>query len=206
MSRRGAAWLVSLVCTALGGLLAHALTYRIVGGGHELAGPMHQGHAHHHHGAVDATAAASSHWNACFAICGSLLVLGVLGALADGWRSGRAPRVPIWLFALVPPVGFSLQENLEWLLGGGGVPYAAALGSSLAVGILLQVPFALAAYVAARALLALAGALAERLRAAPRLPFAPAALVAPVPGPLGPPRLALVASGHGQRGPPFRLG
>jgi hypothetical protein len=203
MGRRGLAWLVSFACAAVGGVLAHALTYRLLAGDQGLAGPLHSGHAHHHGGAVSPEALGGSHWRLCFAICGSLMVIALLAALVQRARTHSAARLPLWLFALVPPLGFSLQEHLEWLLGPGSVPYLAALGSSLLVGLLLQIPFALAAYVAARILLVLAGALVSSLRRRPRVRPVPLASAAGPRSAPARPRLALLALGYGQRGPPL---
>jgi hypothetical protein len=202
MGRRGVAWAVSFAFAALGGLLAHALTYRLIDADAGHAGPLHSGHQHHGQAAVSA-AAGTSHWTLCFTICGSLALVAILAAALHHVGTGRSARLPIWLFGLVPPVGFALQEHLEWLIGRGSVPYAAALGASLLVGVLLQIPFALAAYVAARALLALAGAIVHGLRTRPRLRLVPPASSLHGSRARSRPRLSLLALGYGQRGPPL---
>jgi len=202
MGRRGVAWLVSFACAALGGLLAHALTYRLIDADAGHAGPLHSGHHHHDAGAA-ATAAGGSHWTICLAICGSIGVIALLAAVLHRVATGSAARLPLWIFGLVPPVGFALQEHLEWLIGRGSVPYAAALGASLVVGILLQIPFALAAYVAARVLLALAGAIVEGLRARPRVRLVPLPPALRWCRPPAGPRRPLLSLGYGQRGPPL---
>ena len=202
MGRRGVAWIVSFACAALGGLLAHALTYRLIDANAGHAGPLHSGHHHHGETAVSA-AAGTSHWTLCVALCGSLGLVAVVAAALHHVGTGGSARLPLWLFGLVPPVGFALQEHLEWLIGPGSVPYAAALGASLAVGILLQIPFALAAYVAARALLALAGAIVHGLRIRPRFRLVPLAPSLHPSRARTRPRLSLLALGYGQRGPPL---
>ena len=203
MGRRGVAWLVSFACAALGGLLAHALTYRLIDANAGHAGPLHSGGHHHHGDAAVSAAAGGSHWTICFAICGSIGVIALLAAAIQRVATGGVARLPLWLFGLVPPVGFALQEHLEWLIGRGSVPYAAALGASLVVGVLLQIPFALAAYVAARVLLALAGAIVHGLRTRPRLRLVPLAPSLQGSRAVTPPRLSLLALGYGQRGPPL---
>jgi len=195
------AWVFSFACAALGGLLAHALTYRLIDADEGHAGPLHSGH--HQHADAASGAAGGSHWTICFAICGSLGVVGLLAAAVHRAGGASSTRLPLWIFGLVPPVGFALQEHLEWLIGRGSVPYAAALGASLVVGILLQIPFALAAYVAARVLLALAGVLVEGLRVRPRIRLAPLASALRWCRPPARPRRSLLALGYGQRGPPL---
>jgi hypothetical protein len=92
-----------------------------------------------------------------------------VAALAVAVRESEASlRAPAWLFAVVPPLAFGVQEHLERALQ--GEPTAgAALEPTFVLGLVLQVPFALLAYLLARLLLG-AVALAARLVAAtPRL-------------------------------------
>ena len=77
------------------------------------AGPLHSGHHHHGDAAVSA-AAGTSHWTLCFALCGSLGLVAVIAAALHHVGAGRSARLPLWLFGLVPPVGFALQAHLEW--------------------------------------------------------------------------------------------
>jgi hypothetical protein len=200
MGRRSLAWVVSFACAVLGGLLAHALTYRLVDADAGHAGPLHSGH--HHHEAGASAVAGGSHLTMCVAICGSVALVALLAAAVHRARGARTARLPLWIFGLVPPVGFALQEHLEWAIGRGSVSYAAALGVSLAVGLVLQLPFALAAYVAARVLLAIAEAIVGRLRPCDHR-VAPAAPIVRRFRPPSRPRLSVLALGYGQRGPPL---
>jgi hypothetical protein len=201
MGRSGLAWVFSFALAGLGGLVAHALTYRVVDADAGHAGPLHANH--HQHDAGTGALAGGSHLTTCVALCGSILVVALLAAAVHRAGGGPSVRLPVWVFALVPPIGFALQEHLEWAIGRGSVPYAAALGVSLAVGLLLQVPFALAAYVAARILLALADALVEGLRASPRVRLVPPAPALQGHRPPSRPRVSALALGYGQRGPPL---
>lgn len=90
------------------------------------------------------------------------LVLGVLGGaelLGIGWSVARVVRrrphapVPPWAFALLPLVGYTLQEFLERWLVGSSFPWWFVLQPTYRVGLLLQLPFALVVYLAARLLL-----------------------------------------------------
>jgi len=90
------------------------------------------------------------------------LVLGVLGGaelLGLGWSASRVVRrrpdapVPPWAFALLPLVGFTLQEFLERWLVGASFPWWFVLQPTYRVGLLLQLPFAMVVYLVARLLL-----------------------------------------------------
>ena len=76
-------------------------------------------------------------------------------------RRRRSRPVPLWLFATLPLLGFAVQEHVERALSPAGVPWTLALEPSFLAGLALQLPFALAAYVAARLLFRLADAIVE---------------------------------------------
>ena len=87
------------------------------------------------------------------------LFLGVLGGLAlvGAVRRGRTHSPA--LFALLPPLAFVVQEHAERL-------QLVATEPAFLVGLALQLPFGLAALVAARAFLGLAELVAEVLACA----------------------------------------
>ncbi|HET8605890.1 MAG TPA: hypothetical protein VFL66_02565 [Gaiellaceae bacterium] len=141
------------------------------------------------------------------------LVLGLGGAVAlvsllltavDAGR-GRSPRaLPAWAFALVPPLGFALQEHLERLLATGAFPWDAALAPTFLRGLLLQAPFALAAYLVARLLLRAAvrvGVVVAR-RAPPRPRRSSSSPAWPAAEPVFP-RACALALRRAERGPPL---
>jgi hypothetical protein len=137
-----------------------------------------------------------AHWPLCAAVCG---VVGLAGLALGGVRGGSA-RVPLWVFALVPPVGFVIQEQMLALSEG---TVAAPAGIGLALGLALQIPFALAAFLVARALLAFAATFVRSLRARPVvLVRAPAFLLEPLAASW--PQPCAFVLGHGQRAPPSR--
>lgn len=196
MERRRLAWLLCLPLAAIGGLSAHLLAYSLVG-----SSPHPTGHVHAEtpsHGYV-------SHWRLCLAVCFALIAIGLVGYAVQAARGGQHPRVPVWLFGLLPPAGFVVQEHIERLLGSGTISPTTVLEPTFVVGLLLQIPFALAAFLVARALLTFAVAVARALASEQ-----PPALVAALPG-LTPtweidlPRVTPLALGHGQRGPPDLL-
>ena len=189
MRRRRLAWGLTLPLVAAGALSAHVLAYALVS-------------SHHHSGSQ--AHAALMHWRVCVALSFALAVAGALGYAADG-VSGRASRgAPLWAFALLPPAGFVMQEHFEHLLQHGDLAYTLAFEPVFLLGLLLQVPFAAAAYLVARALVTVAVTLIRALGRAQsrRVPTAPSFRVTPEPA------LALanpVALGYGQRAPPGLL-
>ena len=160
MGRRRAAWLLALGLTAGGGLLAHLAAYGLLLSGQE--------HAAHHHAAQ---------LRLCLAACGTVMLVGLLASQLD--RRRCAPTAPIWIFALVPPVGFVVQEQLAWLLHRGAEGPAALRLTAVVLGLVVQIPFAVAAFMAARSLLALAFALSGGLRQTPRLRLLPPRMAFP---------------------------
>jgi hypothetical protein len=121
------------------------------------------------------------------------LFLGLLGGLAivGALRRGKT-QSPLY-FALLPPLAFVVQEHVERL-------QLVATEPAFLVGLALQLPFALAALVAARAFLGLADLVAEVFAPRPRVRRAPA-LPAPAPGPDAP-RALLVSGPRSSRAPP----
>lgn len=192
MQRRRLAWLLSLALMAIGGLFAHMLAYVLVAphGEHRAQLLTQTGHDYH------------AHWRLCVAVCGAVALIGLGASVAERARGERPLQLPLWIFALVPPVGFVLQEHLERLLHTGTFPLLAALQPTFVVGILLQVPFALAAFLVARALLAFAAAIVRSLGSASRPRLASAAAWRRPRSAAALPRLSALALGHGPRAPP----
>ena len=121
------------------------------------------------------------------------LFLGLLGGLAivGALRRGRT-HSPAF-FALLPPLAFVVQEHVERL-------QLVATEPAFLVGLALQLPFALAALVAARAFIGLADLVAEVLAARPRPRRAPAP---PAPSVVfAAPHVQLVSGPRSSRAPP----
>jgi hypothetical protein len=187
VTRSRLAWLVFLGLLVGGWAAAHGVAYRI--GVPESDERRHLLEATGH-GYLDPALLVS--------VSVTLVVLGLGGCVLRG----RVAAPPPSLFALLPPFAFVVQEHLERLLHDGAFPVDAALEPTFAVGLLLQVPFALAAALVARALLVLTDALVGRLRRPPvgqprrascdRRSVRAATL----------PRIGMLALGHGQRAPP----
>jgi hypothetical protein len=180
MVRRLAALFAALALVGGGSLIAHALAYRLVEG--------NTAHRHTHEYLSRAPTLLA-------------LLLGFsLAVLAIALRNSEAHlRAPAWIFALAAPLAFAAQEHLERALR--GEPTArTALEATFALGLLLQLPFALLAYLAARILFRALEIVARLLvlhAARPRF-VQPARPVVRVSFP--PP--AALARGFSSRGPP----
>lgn len=185
--RGRSALLIALPLAVAGSLIAHQLAYAIVGG----AGAA-QLLAASGHGYLDRLPAGG-------ALGLAVLVVGLLLAIGDRGPSGRGRPLPAWAIATAPVAVFAVQEHLERWAHTGGFPWQAALEPTFAVGIALQVPFALAAWLLARLLVRAVTALVaeeapRRRHGRPRARLAP---VAPSPRPR-----AGLARRIAPRGPP----
>jgi hypothetical protein len=195
MLTRRVAWVIAVPLAVGSWLGAHSLAYLLVSPGAEQDVALHAEHGHAWLGYTPALLV----WGL------ALLVGGLVLCVGEGLR-GRLPSPPpARLFAVLPAVGFAVQETLERLLSTGAVPYDLATEPTFVVGLALQLPFALAALLLTRALYTIAFNLglviADRLAPGqPRLhgPSLPVSLRAWTTPP-GPSALAL---GHGQRAPP----
>ena len=133
---------------------------------------------------------------------GAVLLVSLLVAVADSARGRVIRALPPWAFALLPPLAFALQEHVERWLHSGVFPWFAALGPTFLPGLLIQVPFGIAAYLVARFLLRAAERVGRAL--APALP-SHARLTARLSAPRPEPELArrsVLASHQAKRGPP----
>jgi hypothetical protein len=192
--RRGTAWALAVPLMLVSSQAAHAIAYRLV-----------YPEAHVRVAMLLTTGHSYLHWlPLVFGVAAASLLVSLAVAALETAR-GRAPRgLPAPAFALLPPLGFALQELLELSLHTGGLAWHVVLAPTFVPGLALQLPFALAAYVAARVLLRAARD-AGRLLAPPR----PArARVAPVviPVPVAAPRPRVAATRLAKRGPPRPVG
>jgi hypothetical protein len=121
------------------------------------------------------------------------LFIGVLAALALVGAFRRGPRRPALHFAVLPPLAFVVQEHAERL-------QLVATEPAFLVGLALQLPFSLAALVAARAFLGLADRVAAALAERPFPRRAPT-LAAPLTR-IVTPRISPLAASRSSRAPP----
>jgi hypothetical protein len=181
--RQTLSWLIGAPLALVGSQLAHAEAYRLVyRNPHERAHELQaSGHGYLEHAPLALALLLA------LVACG--LTLRLLGA-----RAGRGRELALWPFAVLPVLTFVLQEHLERGTLGGVLAEPTTV-----VGLLLQLPFALLAYVVARLLLRAADALAGTV-APPRLRRTATHLLAPSSAVL--PRTPRLAFGTAQRGPP----
>jgi hypothetical protein len=188
--RRFVAWLVALPLVLAGAQGGHAVDYWLVApSAHEraelLAGT---GHAYF------------SYLPFFVALAGGLVVIGFVWVTGEAHRGRYAVPFDRWPLALLPLATFVLQEHVERYLHDGAFPWQAIAEPTFALGFVLQIPFAIAAYVAARLLLRAAEAMGAFLRDRPATwvvdgVLTPSVVDLPSPAPL--------AGGHPVRGPPL---
>ena len=172
-----AAWLVSLPVALAGCVAAHFAAYA-------LAHPADEGEVAH------------AYLERLPIVAGGALAV-VLGATVwHAFRGRTGTRPSAWLFAVLPPLAFALQEHLERL----AAPAVLAGDPAFLLGLALQVPFGLFAWLLARAILRAADALAALLAAPPR-PRSTAGPLAAADRSLEP-LLRPFAPGTPHRGPP----
>jgi hypothetical protein len=195
--RRSLAWLVAVPLMLTGSQVAHLLAYRIVypQAGIRLHALIETGHGY------------MSLLPLVLGVSGAIVVLSLVATVADAARGKGVRALPPWAFALLPVTAFALQEYIERWLAWGFMPWYAALQPTFLVGVALQLPFGLLAYLAARFLLRTANRLARRLArvSPPRLRFAPPRLLVPAAQSL-PPLPSLLSRRLGRRGPPLLVG
>jgi hypothetical protein len=172
--------------------VAHALAYRIVYPvasvrWHVLAA---SGHGYLGYGPLVLGLAAAT-------------VLAAFASTVADVVQGRPTRpLPAWTFGALPPVGFTVQEFTERLFATHTLPWWMVEQPTFRIGLLLQVPFALLAYIAARLLLRVAERAGEALGGA-RLPIAAfGELIGWHAFELTPSRVSAIVGGHAVRGPP----
>jgi hypothetical protein len=191
VSRRSAVWLLTLPLAVVGSQLAHALAYRLVTSDeqkrtHELTA---SGHGY------------LAYVPIAFAVAAVLVAVALAGELRHVLTGRDRPSPPrAVLFAALAPGIFVCQEHFERFLHAGAFPLDAALQPSFLVGLLLQLPFALAGYLVARLLLRAVRSLGRLLAGRARSPQPAAAT--PRPAVTFVPRVPALARGYGSRGPP----
>ena len=97
-----------------------------------------------------------------------LVVFGLVGIGVMARRDGRAARIELPLCASAP-LGFLVQELVEHSLTAGHFAPLALLTVTVACGLALQIPVALAAFLLARCVLRVAVAVFARISRSPRI-------------------------------------
>ncbi|MGH2946994.1 MAG: hypothetical protein ACRDPC_12160 [Solirubrobacteraceae bacterium] len=194
MARRRYVWLLSLPLAAIGWIAGHSLAYVLVAP-----------HAGHREQLLSETGHGYLGVAPLLVACAiTVLLAGLALAIGDGVRDRARARVAVWPIALVPPLGFAVQEHLERAIELNAFPLGVALEPTFLVGMALQLPLAAVALLVAHAVLAFGHALGRRaslgraLRPSAREPQ-PLPPVRHEPVLRRPP---ILAGGHGQRAPP----
>jgi hypothetical protein len=133
------------------------------------------------------------------AALGAAVLLGAAWSVATSVPAVR--RLPMWGFACLPPLVFVVQEHVEYVLAHGHLPWTLSSSPIFIAGLLLQMPFAAAAYLVARLLLGVAVAIAELAAERRRAPQRRAPICVRPGGDL-PRRLGFRGGGRLTRGPP----
>jgi hypothetical protein len=190
--RRSVTWLVALPLLLAGSQAAHLFAYRIVYPGTQIRSRilLETGH-----GYLDRLPLV-------LGVAGGITLVSLLVAGLDASRGRGARTLPPWAFGLLAPTAFALQEYLERSLHAGAFAWHAAAEPTFLPGLLIQLPFALLAWLVARLLLR-AAVHAGRAFAPQRPPRYVALLPCPVPTGTTPPRRRPLAHGLAERGPPL---
>lgn len=170
--------------------IAHQLTYRFVAPDHEARERLLEetGHAY------------MTYLPLAMALC-AVAVVSALVAEAFRGRSSERAGMSIW-FGLIAPSVFVCQEFTERLAHDGAVSAEFVTEPTFRAGMLIQIPFVLAAVAVAWVLLRVAHAVG-RLVVVPVLDVGRSAQMrAQRPNAAAPPRLSALAFGCGTRGPP----
>jgi hypothetical protein len=135
------------------------------------------------------------------AVCSVLVVVALAVELAHVLTDRRPVRPSALPFAVLAPAIFAFQEHFERLMHDGVFPWDAAAQPTFLVGLLLQLPFAVAGYLLARLLLRVVRSLGRLLSAPPQVRVLAGAHPQP-PVRVVFPRVPALALGYGSRGPP----
>lgn len=154
MNRNRVAWLVSLPLCAAGMLLAHEVAWGFA---------SHEEHANAGHGYLE--------YGAILAALGMAAVfVGATAQLFQAVGGGGVARSPsASVFAVLPLVGFLIQEHLEHLVATRELEVSFFLSLPFLLGLALQLPFALAAFALARLILGFVQRVARAVGTLPRL-------------------------------------
>jgi len=144
--RRCAALSFAVALMVAGSQVAHALAYRLAYPELHLRVRMLALSGHGYLGYMPLV----------LGLVGAVVAVFLVWAVVDSARGGEPRPVPAAVFGVLPVLGFTLQEFLERYLHGAGFAWWMVLQPTFRIGVLLQVPFGLAAYLVARFLLGVA--------------------------------------------------
>jgi hypothetical protein len=190
--RRRVTWLVAVPLLYAGSQAGHVLAYRLVYPGTPIRSRVLLATGHGYYDRLPLA----------LGIAGGVALVSLLVAALDASRGRPARTLPPWAFGLLAPTAFALQEFLELSLHTGTFAWHAAAAPTFLPGLVVQLPFALLAWLVARLLLR-AAVQAGRAFAAQRPSGRTPLLPCPVPAGTAPLRKRLLAHRLAKRGPPL---
>lgn len=188
--RRSLAWLVALPLMLAGSQAAHVLAYRWAypDAPVRLRALFATGHGY------------MSALPLALGIAAAIAAVSLLLSAFDAARGRAARPLPAWAFALLPPLAFAVQELLERSLRDGGFAWQTLLAPTFRDGLVLQLPFAVVAFLAARIMLRVAQRVGRALASTPRVAARISVVMA---APARTPLVRLLARRLSVRGPPL---
>jgi hypothetical protein len=191
-----AAWLLSFPLMIAGSQVAHVLAYRwVYPNAHVRLGELlATGHSY---------MGSPAYLPMLLGLAFAAELVGVGWVLAGSVRRSLQRPVPAWTFALLPILGFTLQEFLERLLADGSFPWWMVLQPTFRAGLLIQLPFALIGYLLARLLLHVADRVGSALRPGVARPAMVGIALGWVLVEVSSPRRHVLGAGYASRGPPL---
>ncbi len=192
--RRAFTWLLVVPLALLGSDLAHGLDFWLAAPDREARARLLAQTGHAHEGLAPVAVG----------LCGLLIFLALLSRTLEARRGERSRRLPFAAFALLPPLAFALRELIERAAEQNALALHTFVEPVFVYGVALQLPFALLAFVVARALLSAAERIGAALVSGRDAPLSAAAVdfVFPARPDLG--RLSPLAFAVSGRGPPSR--
>jgi hypothetical protein len=143
-------------------------------------------------------------WPVLLGLAGGIELAALVSIAAGSFRRRRYTPAPPWAFAVMPLLAFVFQEFLERWLAGGSFPWWMVMQPTFRIGVLLQLPLGLVAYLVARALLRVADDAGTALRRFAELHVTVGVTRSWSAIELAPSRVPVLAAGHASRGPPTR--
>ena len=137
--RRGLAWGLTLPLAFAGSQAAHALAYELVYPQTHVRARIMLATGHSY----------LEYLPLVLGLAAAVALVALVVAGIDAARLRPARQAPAWSFALVAPTAFVLQEVLELTLHTGTFGWHAVFAPTFVPGLLLQLPFALTAYLVA---------------------------------------------------------
>jgi hypothetical protein len=190
--RHLAAWVLAVPLMIAGTQVAHVFAYRLVY-------PVARVRLHElvvtGHGYLGL-------WPLLLGLAGGIELVALISIAAGSFGRRRYTPVPPWAFAVMPLLAYVFQEILERWLAGSSFPWWVVLQPTFRVGLLLQLPFGLLAYLAARLLLRVADDAGTALRRIVGRISTRGASPTWSAFELAPARVPALADGHASRGPP----